>query len=207
MTDLGVEGRRANRRGQATRENMLSAAVQSLASGKPGSVSANRIAKDIGATWGAVKYQFGDVDGLWAAVLHHTAEQRGEMGLRAHGDLSLRDRITTIIDTLFTGLDAPASRAIENLRAALPRDHVELERQFPRTAAELASWKETWAQLCLSAFDGLDVDPVRVREVAAFIPGAMRGIVSEKQLGTYADLDEGRRGLTNAIVAYLTAHE
>ena len=31
----------------------------------------------------------------------------------------------------------------------------------------------------------------------------MRGIASEKQLGSYADLDEARRGLTNAIVAYL----
>jgi len=42
-----------------------------------------------------------------------------------------------------------------------------------------------------------------VREVASFIPGAMRGIASEHQLGTYTDLDVARRGLTNAIVAYL----
>ena len=42
-----------------------------------------------------------------------------------------------------------------------------------------------------------------MREVAAFIPGAMRGIVSERQLGSFFDLDEARRGLTNAIVAYL----
>ncbi|SIA48751.1 AcrR family transcriptional regulator [Mycobacteroides abscessus subsp. abscessus] len=46
-----------------------------------------------------------------------------------------------------------------------------------------------------------------MREVAAFIPGAMRGLVSEKQLGTYSDLEEARRGLTNAIVAYLGGHE
>lgn len=45
---------------------MLEAALRSLASGDPGSVSANRIAKDIGATWGAVQYQFGDTDGFWA---------------------------------------------------------------------------------------------------------------------------------------------
>ena len=32
---------------------------------------------------------------------------------------------------------------------------------------------------------------------------AMRGIASEKQLGSYGDLDAARRGLTNAIVAYL----
>src|SRR5258705_10640984 len=76
VSEAGIVGRRPNRRGSATRENMLEAALRSLASGAPGSVSANRIAKEIGATWGAVQYQFGDTDGFWAAVLHHTAERR-----------------------------------------------------------------------------------------------------------------------------------
>ena len=40
--------------------------------------------------------------------------------------------------------------------------------------------------------------------MAAFIPGAMRGITSERQLGGYYDLDKTRRGLTNAIVNYLS---
>ncbi|MGF2951254.1 TetR/AcrR family transcriptional regulator, partial [Mycobacterium sp. THU-M116] len=50
---------------------------------------------------------------------------------------------------------------------------------------------------------GLGVDPERVQEVAALIPGAVRGLVSERQLGSYADLNMARRGLTNALVAYL----
>ncbi len=95
------------------------------------------------------------------------------------------------------------SRAIENLRAALPRDPDELERLYPRTAAELFSWGKSWLETCQNAFAGLDVDPDRVREVAALIPGAMRGLVSERQLGSYADLDMARRGLTNALAAYL----
>jgi len=33
----------------------------------------------------------------------------------------------------------------------------------------------------------------------------MRGLVSERQLGSYADLDVARRGLINALVAYLQA--
>ena len=44
-----VAGRRPNRRGAATRESMLEAALKSLASGEPGSVSANRIAREVGA--------------------------------------------------------------------------------------------------------------------------------------------------------------
>ena len=40
--------RRTNRRGNATRENMLRTAVKALATGDPGAVSANKIAKEIG---------------------------------------------------------------------------------------------------------------------------------------------------------------
>jgi len=102
-----------------------------------------------------------------------------------------------------SGLASDDSRAIENLRAALPRDHLELERLYPRTAAELFSWAKSWQETCQNAFAGLGVDPQRVREVATLIPGAMRGLVSERQLGSYADLDEARRGLTNALATYL----
>jgi AcrR family transcriptional regulator len=196
-------GRRTNRRGLATRESMLKVALRSLASGEPGAVSANRIAKESGATWGAVKYQFGDIDGLWAAVLHRTAERRGELPSRLREDAPLRERVATIIDTLYEGLTAADSRAIETLRSALPRDSAELERLYPRTAAELQSWGRSWIEACQSAFADVDIDPERIREVAAFIPGAMRGLTSERQLGTYSDLDLARRGLTNAIVAYL----
>jgi AcrR family transcriptional regulator len=205
MAELLTSGRRTNRRGQATRESMLEAALRSLASGDAGAASANRIAKEIGATWGAVKYQFGDVDGLWAAVLRRTADRRGELPSRPRVDTPLRERVATIIDTLFDGLTAADSRAIETLRMALPRDSAELERLYPRTAAELQSWGRSWIEACQKAFADVDVDPERIREVAAFVPGAMRGITSERQLGTYSDLDAARRGLTNAIVAYLEA--
>jgi AcrR family transcriptional regulator len=186
---------------------MLEAALTSLASGDPGSVSANRIAKEIGATWGAVQYQFGDTDGFWAAVLHRTAERRtatfSTLATTTQREVSLRERVGAIVETLYRGLASPDSRAIENLRAALPRDPRELERLYPRTAAELFSWGKSWLETCQNAFAGLGVDPERVREVATLIPGAMRGLVSERQLGSYADLDMARRGLTNALVAYL----
>ncbi len=206
MTQAHVHQRRSNKRGQATRQTMLDAAVRSLASGDPAAVSATRIAKESGATWGAVQYQFGDVDGFWAAVLHRTAERR-DATLSAwagvESDAPLRERVGAIIDTLYHGLASDDSRAIENLRAALPRDHHELECLYPRTAAELFSWGKSWQETCQNAFAGLGVDPQRVREVAALIPGAMRGLVSERQLGSYADLDEARRGLTNALATYL----
>ena len=205
MTEAGIVGRRTNRRGLATRENILEAALKSLASGQPGSVSANRIAKDVGATWGAVKYQFGDVDGFWAAVLHRTAERRaGLLSTPVEPDTSLHRRVGRIVDTLYHGLASADSRAIENLRAALPRDPDELERLYPLTAAELASWEESWLETCQRAFADLDITPERVRRVATLIPGAMRGLASERRLGSYADLDVARETLTEALVAYLS---
>jgi AcrR family transcriptional regulator len=195
--------RRTNRRGQATRDCMLDAALRALATGDAAAASANRIAKDAGATWGAVKYQFGDIDGLWAAVLRRTAERRGQLPSQATPDAPLRERVSAIIDLLFDGLTAPDSRAIETLRMALPRDGAELDRLYPQTAAELQSWGRSWIDACQKAFAGVDVDRARIREVASFIPGAMRGLASERQLGSYYDLDLARRGLTNAIVAYL----
>ncbi|BBY27739.1 TetR/AcrR family transcriptional regulator [Mycolicibacterium sediminis] len=182
---------------------MLDAALRTLATGDVAAASGNRIAKDAGATWGAVKYQFGDVDGLWAAVLRRTAERRGTIPSQATPEAPLRERVSAIIDLLFDGLDAPDSRAIETLRAALPRDGAELERLYPQTSAELRSWGRSWIEACQTAFADVDVDPERVREVASFIPGAMRGLVSERQLGSYYDLDLARSGLTNAIVTYL----
>ena len=204
MSEATTTPRRANKRGQATRDSMIRAAIAALATGDPTAVSGNRIAREIGATWGVVKYQFGDIDGLWAAVLRHTADQRGDLPANVKPDGTLRERVSALIDAMFYGLTTPEARAIETLRAALPREHVELEREFPLTAAELASWKPNWDAAFERAFADLDLDPGKVRQMAALIPGAMRGLISEHTLGTYGNLDDARAGMSGAIVAYLS---
>ncbi|MFI7670223.1 TetR/AcrR family transcriptional regulator [Nocardia sp. NPDC049526] len=203
MTEVAVNGRRANKRGIQSREAMLEAAIASLSTGDPAAVSGNRIARDIGATWGVVKYQFGDIDGLWAAVLRYTAVKRGDLPAGVKPDGTLHERIAALIHAMAIGLRQPESLAIETLRAALPRDHAELERDYPLTAAELASWKPHWDKACQGAFADLELDPVKVRRVAALIPAAMRGITSERTLGTYSDLDDAIEGLIGGMVAYL----
>ncbi|WP_280369310.1 TetR/AcrR family transcriptional regulator [Nocardia wallacei] len=182
---------------------MLEAAIASLATGDPAAVSGNRIARDIGATWGVIKYQFGDIDGLWAAVLRYTADKRGDLPAGIISDGTVSERVRAMITAMATGLRRPESLAIETLRAALPRDHAELERDYPLTAAELASWKPHWDRACQKAFADLDLDQDRVRQVAALIPAAMRGITSERTLGTYGDLDDAMQALIGGIVAYL----
>ncbi|WP_221177370.1 TetR/AcrR family transcriptional regulator [Nocardioides marmoriginsengisoli] len=196
---------RPNRRGSQTRQNMLDAALRALATGDPKAVSANHIAKEVGVTWGAVKYQFGDVDDLWAAVLGYIGERRGELDLRSDADAGLEDRVGQIVDLLWRGLDTIDARAMDTLRGALPRERDELERSFPKTAAELAAAQAGWTKACQQAFADLDVDPVRVREMAAMIPGAMKGLTAERHLSTYSDMDDAKRGLRNAIAAYLSS--
>lgn len=91
--------------------------------------------------------------------------------MRPNHTAPLQERVAAVIDTMYDGLTAPDSRAIETLRMALPRESAELERLYPKTAAELASWGQSWIQACHEAFADVDVDPVRVRAVAAFLPG------------------------------------
>ena len=205
LTGAGVQPQRTNRRGNATRENMLEAALKALATGDPGRVGQSDRQTDrrhLGGGEVPVRRRRRIV-GRGTAP-HRRAPRRRVRTDRHPAPLQNASRI---IDTLYDGLTATDSRAIENLRAALPRDPAELERLYPRTAAELLSWGQGWLATCQNAFAGLNVDPDRVREVATFIPGAMRGITSERQLGSYSDLDMARRGLTNAIVAYLEASD
>jgi hypothetical protein len=123
---------------------------------------------------------------------------------RLPGSPDLGARVDAILDLLWTAMDRPASRAIHHLRLALPRQRDELEAAYPRTAAAIAHWDAAWTETVERAFDGLDVDPVKLARVRSLLPGAMRGLHSEQFLSTYTDSDEARAGLAGALVAYLS---
>jgi AcrR family transcriptional regulator len=201
---LSAKGTRLNRRGLETRRTLLTVAIRCLAEGGPESASANLVAQHAGVTWGTVQHQFGDVDGLWAAVLDHIAEDAGTIVPVLPEPSTLDDRVRAIVDQLWHSLDSLGPRAIDSLRQALPRHRSELEAEFPRTAKALAAWDSGWTAACEAAFEGITVDKVKLRRVRALLPGAMRGLHGERHLGTYMDLDEARRGLAEAITAYLS---
>ena len=54
-----------------------------------------------------------------------------------------------------------------------------------------------------AAFSAYDVDPARLRRVRGLLPGAVRGLHLEQRLSTYADADDARLGLAEALGAYL----
>ena len=83
-----------------------------------------------------------------------------------------------------TGLTASDSRAIETLRMALPRDRPNSNGCI-RAPPPSCSPGDRAGSRPARRRSPTRRRPERIREVAAFIPGAMRGITSERQLGTY----------------------
>jgi AcrR family transcriptional regulator len=201
---LSAKGTRLNKRGLETRENLLRAALRVLSDGGPEAASASSVAREAGATWGTVQHQFGDVDGLWAAVLEHVLVATEAKAPQFPDSPELAIRVDAVLDLLWTALDLPASRAIHHLRLALPQGREELEAAYPRTAAAIAHWDQAWTTTVAHAFDGLDVDPVRLARVRSLLPGAMRGLHNEQHLSSYTDPAEARAGLAGAITAYLS---
>jgi AcrR family transcriptional regulator len=130
-----AQGNRLNRRGQETRRQILEVAVRCLATGGSEAVSANLIAKEAGVTWGTIQHQFGDSDGVWAAVVYHVSGNvAATLSAAQKREGSLARRVTAIVDRLWLGFDEPDSRAVQNLRTSLPHDRTTLARELPATA-------------------------------------------------------------------------
>ena len=198
---VSAKGTRLNRRGLETRARVLDVALACLAEG-PESASANLVARRADVTWGTLQHQFGDVDGLWAAVLEHAAPTGPMLGEGSASDVATRVR--EVVDLLWAGLERPWMSAILHLRLALPADREALEAAYPRTAEALRAWDARWDTEVRTAFAAYDVDPVRLRRVRGLLPGAVRGLHLERRLSTYADADDARRGLAEALGAYLS---
>ncbi len=204
QSTLSAKGTKLNKRGLATRAELLRVALACLADGGPDAVSASLIAREAGVTWGTVQHQFGDVDGLWAALLEDLLGDGSATALPVPDSPDLGLRVESVIGALWTAMDLPTFRAIHHLRLALPRQREELEATYPLTAASIARWDAAWTSTMEHAFAGLDVDPVRLSRVRSLLPGAMRGLHTEQYLSSYTDSVEARRGLGEAITSYLS---
>ncbi|MER6812603.1 TetR/AcrR family transcriptional regulator [Spirillospora sp. NPDC000708] len=203
-TPVNARGAPLNRRGLETRARVIGTAIDVLADGeRGGEVSANLVAKRAGVTWGTVQHQFGGVDGLWAAVLEELAG-RGEMlPWKEMDDGSVTERMTRIVDALWSGLDSTPGRAVATLRGLLPRNTAELADAYPRTTAQLALWDRHWRRAYARAFRGLVVDAYRLERVRHLLPAAVHGLYLEQNLSTWTDIDEARAVLAESIAGYL----
>jgi AcrR family transcriptional regulator len=197
-------GRRPNRRGEASRKHVLDVALRLLASGGPEAVSVKLIAKEAHVTWGTVQYQFGDADGFWAATILHILDTAGPdiWGRPSAG--SVETRVAEVIDLLWNAFDSPYNAVVTNLRTALAKDRIELERNYPHTAQALDALEDNWVAQFREFFDGITVDPRHARQVSALLPAALRGLYAERTFGSHLNVDDALAGLREAITLYMT---
>ncbi|MFI6041732.1 TetR/AcrR family transcriptional regulator [Nocardia sp. NPDC051321] len=198
-------GTRLNRRGLQTRQRLLDIAITCLAEGSGEPLSANRVARAAGVSWGTLKHQFGDIDGLWAAVVTELTERSGANSPEIWPEFSgsIRERIGEMVDAIWTILGTPEGRAVETLRAGLPNDHAERLSVFPRTTAAMAGYEDAWLRAFEYSLADLPLDPDKVHRIRCLIPPAIRGINSERRLTPAAEIASARLGLVDAIAAYL----
>lgn len=167
-------------------------------------MSANRIAKDAGVTWGTVQHQFGDLDGLWVAVIteiHYRSWLSNDPVMRGG---TLHERVTTAIDSVWNYLDTTEGRALTALRTSLPARRSDIAAEYPQTAAAFAARELDWIQGFDYLMDGLDLDPDQLYRVRCLLPAAIRGLSNERQVGFTSDLEIARATLTDAVVALLS---
>lgn len=199
-----AKGTQLNQRGRETRRLLLDTAIRCLAEGGAEAVSANLIAKEAGVTWGTIQHQFGDADGVWAAVLDHQATETRALLAERPQTSDLRRRVADIVDTLWAAFDTDLARAVENLRLSLPRDPATLAAQYPATEAKLREFDERWAATWSDLFAGLPAPKAKVKRLSTMLPNAVRGMHAADQMASFAtDSKVARTCLVDAVTAYL----
>ncbi|RDI63353.1 TetR/AcrR family transcriptional regulator [Nocardia pseudobrasiliensis] len=204
-TMQSAAGTRLNRRGRETRQRLLDIAIVCLAEGSGEPLSANRVAREAGVSWGTLKHQFGDLDGLWAAVLVELTDRSGANSPESWPVFSgsIRDRVWEMVDAIWTILGTPEGRAVETLRAGLPNEQAERLSLFPRTAAAMAEYENAWLRAFEYSLADLALDADKVDRIRCLIPPAIRGINNERRVTPAADVASALQGLVDAITAYL----
>lgn len=199
-------GTRLNKRGLQTRARLLDVAIGVLAAGGSEPVSANRIAKEAGVSWGTVAHQFGDLDGLWVAVVTEIHGRSWAQNPDPWPALtgSLRERLDAAIDSVWIYLETTEGRALTALRTLLPPQRLDVVAEYPRTAAALAAREHDWIEGFDYLMDGLRLAPDKLYRVRCLLPAAVRGLSNERELGFSTELDVARRTLADALLAFLS---
>jgi len=177
----GAPDRRAGRRprhtqaerSSGTREKAIQAVIQCIAEEGLSNASAARIAERAGMTWGAIVHQFGDKESLLLAVVERNIEaiEQDLTGTLAVRNLSLRERISLLIDRSWRHINQPSSVAFTELvlyGRSRPQGNIR-RRQAEMT---LAATRKIWREL----FGDLQLDARRVATASRLASAAMLGM-------------------------------
>lgn len=151
-----------------------------------------------------MQHQFGDLDGLWVAVISEIHSRSWASNQPPTRSGTLRERVANVIDSVWTYLDTTEGRALTALRTSLPARRSDIAVEYPRTAAAFAARELDWIQGFDYLMDGLELDPDKLYRVRCLLPAAIRGLSNEREIGFTSDLDIARAALTDAVVALLS---
>jgi AcrR family transcriptional regulator len=193
------QGRRATDRSRRTRERVIQAAAACIAEEGFAAAHTNRIAARAGVTWGVIQYHFGDVAGLFAAVLARGMEEveGGFATLRIEAP-EPRERVAAVVDAGWRIFRAPLARAATEIvvNARSRRDEggrrEETLRRMTRALTRLA--RESLAE-ALGAPPPPGVDGLLLAALRGFALAVMM------QPADY-DFAAERRALTEGIVRF-----
>lgn len=120
------QGRRPTLRSQRTREEVLLAAAECIASEGFAATSTNRIAEHAGVSWGVLQYHFGDKESLLTALLEYGMEktEEGFRQMPIRGD-TLEQRITCVVDGSWYIFSSPLARAASEVLVSRRRQFAE----------------------------------------------------------------------------------
>lgn len=200
-----AQGTRLNRRGVESRRRIIELAIEMLADETSEPITVNLIARRAGYTWGVVQHQFGDADGVWAAVAESVLKQfraAPVSGRAPRQGTPLRRRVAAMVDELWRANEAKEARAMDELRRLLPSDPQAFAASFPKTEAVMRRWDVEWRLAYELRFTDLGISRAKIDNVRRVAPAAVSGLVADLRRSRFPDAD-GRRSLIEILVAYL----
>ena len=182
------------KRGDDTRARIIDETVRCITDEGFGAATAKHVAERAGVTWGVIQYHFGDRNGLLMAVVDDgVAELLTSLSAVDVGELGLRERIETVVDTAWRCYASPTSMAaFEILRAT----RGSLGEQSHRHLIEMNS--------AINRLGRLVSDDPADSGVAEVIWAALRGIaLAQMIMGGPIDWQTERRVLIDMVAHYL----
>jgi AcrR family transcriptional regulator len=184
-TRTGPTRGRSRRRTQAersarTREMVIQAVVDCIASEGLAATTAARIAERSGVTWGAIVHQFGDKDSVLLAVIERSFRDLSE-SLResvAEGARSPADRVSLLVDETWRRLGAPSFRAFLEI-VLNTRSGTQARLKTRHEDMVVTMTRGIWSEL----FGDFEVEPARIDTARKLTFATLLGLQIQGMLG------------------------
>jgi AcrR family transcriptional regulator len=180
IESMQVRGaRKANARGDETRQKIISEAARCILEEGFAGASANHVAQRSGVTWGVIQYHFGDRAGLLRAVVQAGFDEfyarMERIDVEETGG-SARERLAVVIDAGWEAFTTPICQAgievLVNTRTERGDD--------PAPATELLEMARGLHRVLVRSFPTLDGDTANV--LPGVVWAALRGFVLARMM-------------------------